>query len=68
MNSDKIKYFPYNRSISASIKMRIEMNDCVGINIAPNFNFIVVEAGRYENVLFLEKKSCRNLVDKAKRL
>ena len=43
------------------------MNDSTGINIAQNFNYIVVEAGRHENVSFLEK-DCRNFVDKARRL
>lgn len=37
-------------------KKHIEMNGCAGINIAQNFNFIVVEVGGHENVSFLEKK------------
>ena len=67
MSPDKGRYFPCNRNISASARKRIEMNDCAGINIARNFNFIVVEAGGYENVSFLEKDR-RNLVDKGRRL
>ncbi|KAH9723117.1 protein FAR1-RELATED SEQUENCE [Citrus sinensis] len=63
LSPDKARYFPCNRRISASAKMRIEMNDCAGIRIAQNFNSIVVEAGGYENVSFLEK-DCRNFVDK----
>ncbi|KAH9703329.1 protein FAR1-RELATED SEQUENCE [Citrus sinensis] len=63
LSPDKARYFPCNRNISASARKRIEMNDCAGINIAKNFNSIVVEAGAYENVSFL-KKDCRNLVDK----
>ena len=43
------------------------MNDSVGINIAQNFNYIVVEAGGHENVSFL-KKDCINLINKARRL
>ena len=31
------------------------MNDFVGIRIAQNFNSIIVGAGGYENVSFLEK-------------
>ena len=64
---DKARYFPCNRRISASVKKRIEMNDSEGINIAQNFNFIVVEAGGHENVSFLEK-DCRNFINKARRL
>ena len=43
------------------------MNDCAGVNIAQNFNSIVVKAGGYKNISFLEK-DCRNSVDKARRL
>ena len=67
MSPDKTKYFPCNCSISASAEKHIEMNDCVGININQNFNFIVVEASGYENVSFLEK-DYRNLIDKVRRL
>lgn len=67
LSLDKVRYFPCNRKISASAKKRIEMNDCAGINIAHNFNSIIVEVGGRKNVLFLEK-DCRNLVDKARRL
>ena len=41
------------------------MNDSAGINIAQNFNSIVVEAGGHENMSFLEKDR-RNFVDKAR--
>ena len=67
LSSDKARYFSCNHNISASARKCIEMNDCVGINIARNFNSIVVEASRYENVSFLEK-DCRNLVDRGRRL
>ncbi|KAH9730149.1 protein FAR1-RELATED SEQUENCE [Citrus sinensis] len=67
LSPDKAKYFSCNRRISASTKKRIEMNDCAGIRIAQNFNSIVVGAGGYENVPFLEK-DCRNFVDKTRRL
>ena len=43
------------------------MNDYVGVNVAQNFNFIVVEDDGHENVSFLEK-DYKNLVDKARRL
>ena len=49
------------------VQESIQINDCVGINIAKNFNSIVVETGGYENVSFL-KKDCRYLVDKYRRL
>ncbi|KAH9770971.1 putative lysophospholipase BODYGUARD 4 [Citrus sinensis] len=49
LSSDKARYFPCNRRISASVKKRIEMNNSAGINIVQNFNFIVVEAGGHEN-------------------
>ncbi|KAH9666229.1 protein FAR1-RELATED SEQUENCE [Citrus sinensis] len=67
LSPDKVRYFPCNRRISSSAKKRIEMNDCAGIRIAQNFNSIVVGAGGYENVPFLEK-DCRNFVDKTRRL
>ena len=56
MSPDKARYFPCNRRISASVKKHIEMNDSVGINVAKNFNSIVVEVGGHENVSFLEEK------------
>ncbi|XP_024039631.1 protein FAR1-RELATED SEQUENCE 5-like [Citrus clementina] len=34
LSSDKARYFPCNRRISASVKKQIEMNDSAGINIA----------------------------------
>ena len=49
------------------VQESIQINDCTGINIAINFNSIVVETGGYENVSFLEK-DYRNLIDKARRL
>ena len=55
LNLDKVRCFPYNCSISASIKKHIEMNDCAGINIASNFNSIIVESGVNKNVSFLKK-------------
>ena len=67
LSPDKARYFPCNHRISASVKKRIEMNDSAGINIAQNFNSIVVEDCGHENVSFLEKY-CRNLVNKARRL
>ena len=67
MSPNKARYFPCNHRISASVKKRIEMNDCVGIRIAQNFNSIVVEASGHENVSFLEK-DCRNFVDKTRRV
>ncbi|KAH9734196.1 protein FAR1-RELATED SEQUENCE [Citrus sinensis] len=67
LSPDKARYFLCNRRISASAKKRIEMNNCAGIRIAQNFNSIVVGAGGYENVPFLEK-DCRNFVDKTRRL
>ncbi|KAH9657389.1 protein FAR1-RELATED SEQUENCE [Citrus sinensis] len=67
LSPDKARYFPCNHRISASAKKRIEMNDCAGVRIAQNFNSIVVGAGGYENVSFLEK-DCKNFVDKTRRL
>ncbi|XP_024041931.1 protein FAR1-RELATED SEQUENCE 5-like [Citrus clementina] len=67
LSPDKARYFPCNCRISTSAKKRIEMNDCVGIRIAQNFNSIVVGASGYENVPFLEK-DCRNFVDKTRRV
>ncbi|KAH9703433.1 protein FAR1-RELATED SEQUENCE [Citrus sinensis] len=67
LNPNKARYFSCNRRISTSAKKRIEMNDCAGIRIAQNFNSIIVGAGGYENVPFLEK-DCRNFVDKTRRL
>ena len=56
LSPHKARYFPCNRIIRASVKKRIEMNDSAGINIAQNYNFIVVEAGGHANVSFLEKR------------
>ena len=56
LSPDKVRYFPCNHNISASARKCIKMNDCVGIKIVRNFNFVVVEAGGYENVSFLKKR------------
>ena len=67
VSPSKSRYYRCNHSISPYVKKQLEINEEAGIKMAQSFKFIVVEAGGYESVPFLEKDA-RNHVDKARQL
>ncbi|XP_024035677.1 protein FAR-RED IMPAIRED RESPONSE 1-like [Citrus clementina] len=67
ISPSKSRYYRCNRIISPYVKKQLEINEEAGIRMAQSFKSIVVEAGGYENVAFLEKDA-RNYVDKVRRL
>ena len=67
VSPSKSRYYRSNRSISPFVKKQLEINEEAGIKMAQNFKSIVVKAGGFENVSFLERDA-RNHVDKVRRL
>ncbi|KAH9726548.1 protein FAR1-RELATED SEQUENCE [Citrus sinensis] len=67
VSPSKSRYYRCNRSISPFVKKLLEINEEAGIKMAQSFKSIVVEAGGFENVSFLERDA-RNHVDKVRRL
>lgn len=55
------------KHISEDDKRRIFENDTAGVPIVKNFNSFVVKYGGHDNVPF-DKRDCRNLISKTKRL
>ncbi|XP_040988971.1 protein FAR1-RELATED SEQUENCE 5-like [Juglans microcarpa x Juglans regia] len=56
-----------NRAIDDSVKRQLDINDKAGIGMAKSFNALVVEAGGFEKLPFIEKDA-RNYIDKARHL
>ena len=67
VSPSKSRYYRCDCTISPYVKKHLEINEEVGIKMAQSFKSIVVEAGGFENVSFLEKDA-RNHVDKVRRL
>ncbi|KAH9727256.1 protein FAR1-RELATED SEQUENCE [Citrus sinensis] len=67
VSPSKSRYYRCNRFISPFVKKQLEINEEAGIKMAQSFKSIVVEAGDFENVSFLERDA-RNHVDKVRRL
>ncbi|XP_042939478.1 protein FAR1-RELATED SEQUENCE 4-like [Carya illinoinensis] len=63
----KARFFRCNRAINDSVKRQLDINDKAGISMAKSFNSLVVEAGGYDNLPFVEKDA-RNYIDKARHL
>ncbi|KAG6700545.1 hypothetical protein I3842_08G117700 [Carya illinoinensis] len=63
----KARFFRCNRAINDSVKRQLDINDKAGISMAKSFNPLVVEAGGYDNLPFVEKDA-RNYIDKARYL
>ena len=49
------------------MKRQLEVNDIAGIPLHKSYNSVVVEAGGYENLTFVEK-DYRNYIDQVRRL
>ncbi|KAF5475877.1 hypothetical protein F2P56_007636, partial [Juglans regia] len=56
-----------NRAIDDSVKRQLDINNKAGICMAKSFNALVVEAGGFEKLPFIEKDA-RNYIDKAQHL
>ena len=67
VSPSKSRYYRCNRTISHFVRKQLEINEQAGIKMAQSFKFIVVEAGGFENISFLERDA-RNHVDKVRRL
>ncbi|XP_022868809.1 protein FAR1-RELATED SEQUENCE 5-like [Olea europaea var. sylvestris] len=63
----KSRMYCCNRELSAQVKRRLEVNDIVEIPLHKSYNSVVVEAGGYKKVSFVEK-DCRNYVEQVQRL
>ncbi|XP_035540195.1 protein FAR1-RELATED SEQUENCE 4-like [Juglans regia] len=63
----KSRFFRCNQEVSESVKRVLDTNDLAGIRMNKSFGSLVVGAGGFENLPFLEK-DCRNYIDKARHL
>ncbi|KAF5441779.1 hypothetical protein F2P56_037010 [Juglans regia] len=67
LSPNKSHFFRCNREVSDSVKRVLDINDMAGIRMNKSFGSLVVGAGGFENLPFLEK-DCRNYIDKARHL
>ncbi|KAF5451928.1 hypothetical protein F2P56_026982 [Juglans regia] len=67
LSPKKSRFFRCNREVSESVKRVLDTNDLAGIRMNKSFGSLVVGAGGFENLPFLEK-DCRNYIDKARHL
>ncbi|XP_035548689.1 protein FAR1-RELATED SEQUENCE 5-like [Juglans regia] len=65
LSPNKSRFFRCNREVSDSVKRVLDINDMAGIRMNKSFGSLVVGAGGFENLPFLEK-DCRNYIDKYK--
>ncbi|VFQ87537.1 unnamed protein product [Cuscuta campestris] len=67
LSPTKSRIYRCNRSVPASVKKQLEVNDKAGIPLHKSFQAAVVEAGGYEELGFIEK-DCRNYIEEFRRL
>ncbi|XP_042939348.1 protein FAR1-RELATED SEQUENCE 5-like [Carya illinoinensis] len=67
LSPKKSRFFRCNREVSGAVKRVLDTNDLAGIRMNKSFGSLVVGAGGFENLPFLEK-DCRNYIDKARHL
>jgi hypothetical protein len=53
--------------LNPSVKRKIIVNDIAGIGLSQSYNSLVVEAGGYESLPFVEK-DCRNFINKERHI
>ncbi|KAF5454548.1 hypothetical protein F2P56_024204 [Juglans regia] len=63
----KSHFFQCNREVSETVKRVIDINDLAGIRLNKSYGSLVVGAGGFENLPFLENDCC-NYIDKARHL
>ncbi|XP_073119725.1 protein FAR1-RELATED SEQUENCE 5-like [Henckelia pumila] len=64
ISPSKSRMYRCNRQLTENVKRKLELNDIAGIPLNKSYKSIVVEAGGYENMTFIEK-DCRNFIDKS---
>ncbi|KAK1561951.1 hypothetical protein Q3G72_003731 [Acer saccharum] len=67
LSPKKSRFFRCNREVSDAVKRVLDTNDIAGVRMNKSFGSLVVGAGGFENLQFLEK-DCRNYIDKARHL
>ncbi|KAF5464364.1 hypothetical protein F2P56_014444 [Juglans regia] len=67
LNPKKSCFFRCNRKVSDAVKKVLDTNDMAGIRMNKSFGSLVVGAGGFENLPFLEK-NYHNYIDKARHL
>ncbi|KAF5455808.1 hypothetical protein F2P56_025345 [Juglans regia] len=67
LSPQKARFFRCNRAIDDSVKRQLDINDKAVIGMAKSFNALVVEAGGFEKLPFIEKDAM-NYIDKARHL
>ncbi|KAI9182833.1 hypothetical protein LWI28_029270 [Acer negundo] len=67
LSPKKSRFFRCNREVSNAVKRVLDTNDMAGVRMNKSFGYLVVDAGGFENLSFLEK-DCRNYIDKARHL
>ncbi|KAF5443801.1 hypothetical protein F2P56_036328 [Juglans regia] len=67
LSPNKSRFFRCNREVSDSVKRVLDINDMAGIRMNKSFGSLVVGAGGFENLPFLEN-DYRNYIDKARHL
>ncbi|KAI9180624.1 hypothetical protein LWI28_006712 [Acer negundo] len=67
LSPKKSCFFRCNREVNDTIKRVLDTNDMVGVRMNKSFRSLVVGAGGFENLPFLEK-DCRYYIDKARHL
>ncbi|KAF5466222.1 hypothetical protein F2P56_016169 [Juglans regia] len=67
LSPQKSRFFRCNREVSEAVKRVLDTNALAGIRMNKSIGSLVVGAGGFENLPFLEK-DCRNYMDKARHL
>ncbi|XP_042939457.1 protein FAR1-RELATED SEQUENCE 5-like [Carya illinoinensis] len=67
LSPQKSQFFRCNREVSEAIKRILDTNNLAGIRMNKSFRSLVVGAGGFQNLPFLEK-DCRNYIGKARHL
>ncbi|KAF5448059.1 hypothetical protein F2P56_033563 [Juglans regia] len=67
LSTKKSRFFRCNREVSDAVKRVLDTNDLAGIRTNKSYGSLVVGAGGFENLPFLEN-DCRNYIDKARHL
>ncbi|XP_042980271.1 protein FAR1-RELATED SEQUENCE 5-like [Carya illinoinensis] len=67
ISPQKSRFFRCNREVNETVKRVLDTNDLAGIQLNKSYRSLVVGAGGFENLPFLEK-DCQNYIDKARHL
>ncbi|XP_042959478.1 protein FAR1-RELATED SEQUENCE 5-like [Carya illinoinensis] len=67
ISPQKSRFYRCNREVSETVKRVLDTNDLAGIRLNKSYGSLVVGAGGFENLSFLEK-DCRNYIDKIRHL